>query len=93
MILSAASALEPLYFAPRLSWVVDQITSPSGSTSRTEIRASSIVSVVTWLSSTAPLRATPTPLELPLADPRDEPWIVPVPPDTRPSIDPDEFAE
>src|SRR4051812_41012892 len=50
-ILSAASAVAPLYLAPVLSWVVVQRTSPSGSTRRTEIRASLTVSVVAWLSS------------------------------------------
>ena len=45
--MSAASALAPLYFAPLLSWVVVQITSPSVLTRRIATRARSIVSVFT----------------------------------------------
>jgi hypothetical protein len=51
-ILSGISAVGPLYFAPLLSCVVDQTTSPSFETSRTEAQASLTVSVEAWESDT-----------------------------------------
>src|SRR5665213_362333 len=74
-ILSATSALAPRNFAPSLSCVVDQITSPSLFTSRTVASASCLRS---WMSVES-LSPTPTlkerrPLEVLLEEER-----VPVP--------------
>src|SRR2546421_12850830 len=58
---SAASAVAPLYFAPLLSCVVDQRTSPSLETSRTTSRASLIVSVAARESAIPAPEATKAP--------------------------------
>src|SRR5579864_888098 len=59
--LSATSALAPLYFAPLLSWVLVQITSPSGLTRRIATLASFMVSVFTDESLVPMCRATNPP--------------------------------
>src|SRR5216684_1923788 len=66
---SATSALAPLYFAPLLSCVVDQSTSPSLETKRTAIRASLTVSVDAWASAIPALLATNPPLLEPETEP------------------------
>src|ERR1700682_1420993 len=66
---SATSPLAPLYFAPLLSCVVDQRTSPSLETKRTAIRASLIVSVDACESAIPAPRAMNPPLLEPETDP------------------------
>src|ERR1700739_2297305 len=80
---SATSALAPLYFAPLLSCVVDQRTSPSLETKRTAILASLIVSVDAWESAIPAPRAMNPPLLDPDIEPLlplIEPWCDPAAP-------------
>src|SRR5207244_13510866 len=77
-ILLATSALAPLYFAPLLSCVVAQITSPSLLTSRTEALASLAV-VTDDVDVSSAMRVPLTlALELPLMVPGTLPYRLPL---------------